>query len=156
MNNLHSAEFVFSILPLQSLWLFTNIKLPASSAQKFTVYCWFVLEVQGHLLWERLKYSISAVWTLYSVVNRWWQCGNPKYPNFPPIFISITWQMEQLSEVAVLCDLWQTQWKLSAGREDMSPDVLSEVTLSLSCWGRRTKDLSPLCVSSCQAAAKQV
>lgn len=47
---------------------------------------------------------------LYSEANQWWQRGNLQFPLFLPISISITLQIEQLSEVAVLCDLWQTQW----------------------------------------------
>ena len=75
-------------------------------------------------------------------------------PRFPSL-ISITTQMAAAPQNLpsfVMCD--KTHWSLSAQREDVCTDGLSEVTLSFSCHVTTTKDLSPLPVLSCQAAAK--
>lgn len=79
---------IFSILSLQSLWLFRNIKVPDSSALNSSLLCshitclyihqyieWFVLDDHERLLWEKIKYSIKAVWThllcSQSVMTAW-------------------------------------------------------------------------------------
>ena len=66
------------------------------------VKCFFSVNILQRRLCEKNQSTLQPI--------RWRQCGNLRFSHFLPIFISITWQTGRLSEVAVLCDLWQTQW----------------------------------------------
>lgn len=68
-----------------------------------------------------------------------------------PISTSSTWQMEQPSEVAVPCDQRQNI-AVSARGKIWVLMCFPKVTLSLSCQGRGTTDLSPLCMCVCVCA----